>query len=169
MFGIVVHVHLSLMYILKIILFESFYWWFSNCMWQIYRYVRDCATNYNYKNATYEVIFCEHFFLTIEQVINNRYYLLLLHKIWIKTRHNTILTLFKIKGQKGSPYQFFLATSTNIEIIPQNFLTFSLKPFATLVWYLKAMTCVSPKLLYLNQEHHLETLVFLVKFLLKLW
>ena len=36
-------------------------------------------------------------------------------------------------GQKGPPTSFPPVTSTNVRISPQNFLTFSLNPFATLV------------------------------------
>ena len=34
---------------------------------------------------------------------------------------------------KKAPYQFFLLTSAKVEISPQNVLTFSFNPFATLV------------------------------------
>ena len=36
-------------------------------------------------------------------------------------------------GQKGPPTSFPPVTSANVEIRPQNFLTFSFNPFATLV------------------------------------
>ena len=36
-------------------------------------------------------------------------------------------------GAKRSPYQFFRLTSTNFEISPQNLLTFSFNPVATLM------------------------------------
>ena len=45
-----------------------------------------------------------------------------------------------------------LVTSTNIEISPKNFVTFSFNPFATLVQYCKAIFGASPKLLSLNLE-----------------
>ena len=35
--------------------------------------------------------------------------------------------------QKGSPTSFFPVTSTNVEINPKNFLTFSFNPFATVL------------------------------------
>ena len=35
-------------------------------------------------------------------------------------------------GQKGPPTSFSPVTSTNVGISPQNFLTFSFNPFATL-------------------------------------
>ena len=35
--------------------------------------------------------------------------------------------------QKGPPISFSSVTSTNVGISPQNFLTFSFNPFATLV------------------------------------
>ena len=56
-------------------------------------------------------------------------------------------------GQKGSPTSFSPVTSTNLEISPQNFLTFSFNPFATLVQNFKFVPSVSPKLLNLNQDH----------------
>ena len=46
------------------------------------------------------------------------------------------LTIFRIRGgagQKGPPYQFFPVTSANVGISPENFLTFSFNPIATLV------------------------------------
>ena len=46
------------------------------------------------------------------------------------------LTLFKIgggRGHKGPHTSFFPVTSTNVRVSPQNFLTFSFNPFATLV------------------------------------
>ena len=49
---------------------------------------------------------------------------------------NTKLTLFRMGGrgggQKGPPTSFSPVTSTNVGISPQNFLTFSFYPFATL-------------------------------------
>ena len=65
------------------------------------------------------------------------------------------LTLFSMKLQKAAPSStsFFPATSTNVLINPQNCLTFSFNPFATLVRNSKAIPGASPKLLNLNQEH----------------
>ena len=40
-------------------------------------------------------------------------------------------------GQKGPPSSFSLVTSTNVGIRPQNFLTFSLNPFVTLVFQVR--------------------------------
>ena len=45
--------------------------------------------------------------------------------------HELLLTL--LRGKKGPPTSFFPVTSTNVGISPQNFLTFSFNPFATLV------------------------------------
>ena len=45
--------------------------------------------------------------------------------------HELLLTLLRRK--KGPPTSFFPVTSTNVGISPQNFLTFSFNPFATLV------------------------------------
>ena len=36
-------------------------------------------------------------------------------------------------GQKGLPTSFFSVTSTNVQIIPHNFLTFSFNSFVTLL------------------------------------
>ena len=44
-------------------------------------------------------------------------------------------------------------TSTNIGFRPQNILTFSFNPFATLVKNFKFAPNASPKLLNLNQDH----------------
>ena len=37
------------------------------------------------------------------------------------------------RGHKGPHTSFFPVTSTNVRVSPQNFLTFSFNPFATLV------------------------------------
>ena len=66
-------------------------------------------------------------------------------------------------GQKGLPYQFSRVTSTNEGISPQNFLTFSFNPFATLVQNFKFVPSASPKLLNLNQDHPSKKVIFLVK------
>ena len=55
----------------------------------------------------------------------------------MKTNH-AFLTLFKMgwgfEGEcKKATYQFSPVTSTNVGISPQNFLTFSVNPFATLM------------------------------------
>ena len=49
--------------------------------------------------------------------------------------------------------RFFAVTSTNIGIIPQNFLTFSFNPFAKVVLSFRAIPRASHKLLNLNQDH----------------
>ena len=56
-------------------------------------------------------------------------------------------------GQKGPPASFSPVTSTNIGFGPQNFLTFSFNPFATLVQNFKFVPSASPKLWNLNQDH----------------
>ena len=46
------------------------------------------------------------------------------------------LTIFRMgrgRGREGAPTVFSSVTSTNVEIKPQKFLTFSCKPSATLV------------------------------------
>ena len=47
----------------------------------------------------------------------------------------TPLTLYRMEGEGGKkvPYQFSPVTSTNVEASPQNVLSFSFDPFATLV------------------------------------
>ena len=59
-------------------------------------------------------------------------------------------------GQKGLPTSFSPVTSTNVRFGPQNFLTFSFNPFATLVQNFKFAPSASPKLLNLNQDHALK-------------
>ena len=44
-----------------------------------------------------------------------------------------ILTLLRMGGPKKPPASFSPVTSTTVGISPQNFLTFSFDPFATLV------------------------------------
>ena len=63
------------------------------------------------------------------------------------------------------PTSFSRVTSTNVEVGPQNFLTFSFNPFATLVLNFKFVPGASPKLLNLNQDHTSKKAIFLVKFL----
>ena len=65
-----------------------------------------------------------------------------------------MLTLFRMGvGRKDPPTGFSPVTSTNVGFGPQNFLTFSLKLFATLVQKFKFVPSASPKLLNLNQDH----------------
>ena len=74
------------------------------------------------------------------------------------------LTLFRMGGgQKGPPTSFSPATSTNVGFGLQNFLTFSFKPFATLVQNFKFIPSASPKLLNLNQDNPSKKAIFLVK------
>ena len=56
-------------------------------------------------------------------------------------------------GKKMPPISFLPVTSTNVGIIPKNFLTFSFNLFSTLVQNFKAISNASSKLLNLNQEH----------------
>ena len=48
-------------------------------------------------------------------------------------------------GAKSSPTSFFPVTFTNVGISPQNFLTFSFNPFATLVQNFTFVPSASPK------------------------
>ena len=62
------------------------------------------------------------------------------HQLMTRPTDLRILTLFRMErggwgggGKKAPPTSFSSVTSTNIGISPQNFLTFSFNPFATLV------------------------------------
>ena len=57
------------------------------------------------------------------------------------------------KKQKSPPTSFSPKISTNVGIIPKNFLTFSFNHFAKLLLNVKAIPSASPKLLNLKQEH----------------
>ena len=65
-------------------------------------------------------------------------------------------------GQK-TPTSFSPVTLTNVVFGPQNVLTFSFNPFATLVQNFKFVPSASPKLLNLNQDHPSKKAIFLVK------
>ena len=65
--------------------------------------------------------------------------------------------------QKRPRTSFSPVTSTNVGVIPQNFLTFSFNPFTTMLQNFKLVPDVSPKLLNLNQDHPSIKAVFLVK------
>ena len=67
--------------------------------------------------------------------------------------------------QKGPPTNFSLATSTNLGISLQIFLTFSFNSFDRLVLNIKFVCSASLKLLNLNQDHTSKKAVLLVKFL----
>ena len=67
------------------------------------------------------------------------------------------------RGKKVPPTSFSPVTSTNVRCGPQNFLTFSSNPFATLAQNFKFVPSASPKLLNLNQDHPSKKAVFLVK------
>ena len=77
------------------------------------------------------------------------------------------LTLFRMGrgrgGKRASPTSFSPVTSTNVGFGPQNFLTFSFNPFATLVRNFKFVPSASPKLWNLNQDHHSKKAIFLVE------
>ena len=62
------------------------------------------------------------------------------------------LTLFRMGGTKSFP-PLTPVTSINVEISPQNFLTFSFNPFTTMVQSFKTIPSASTKLLNLNQGH----------------
>ena len=58
---------------------------------------------------------------------------------------------------------FSSVTSTKVGLGPQNFLTFSFNPFATLMQNFKFVPSASLKLLNLNQDHPSKKAIFLVK------
>ena len=66
-------------------------------------------------------------------------------------------------AKKPPTTSFSPVTSTNVGFGPQNILTFSFNPFATLVQNFKVVPSVSPKLLNLNQGYHSKKAIFLVK------
>ena len=66
-------------------------------------------------------------------------------------------------GQKVPPTSFSPVTSTNVGVRPQNFITFSFNPFATLMYNFKFLPSASPKLSNLNLDHPSKIVVFLVK------
>ena len=67
-------------------------------------------------------------------------------------------------GAKKAPRTSFSpVTSTNVGFGPQNFLTFSFNPFATLVQNFKFVPSASPKLLNLSQDHSSKKATFLIK------
>ena len=64
-----------------------------------------------------------------------------------------LLTLFRIGGSKRLyPTSFSSVTSSNVGVSPQNFLTFSFNPFATLVLHFKFVASATPKLLNFNHD-----------------
>ena len=65
----------------------------------------------------------------------------------------TLPHLYLIFTKKALPTSLSPVTSSNVEIRPKNFLTFSFNPFVTLVQNFKFISSASPKLLNLNQEH----------------
>ena len=100
-------------------------------------------------------------FLVITNYINskltfhaNKHYKLYM---LLERKHSPLFHFNPIQdgGSKSLPTttSFSPATSTNIGISLQNFVTFSFNTFATLVWNLKAVTSASPKLLSLTQDH----------------
>ena len=64
---------------------------------------------------------------------------------------------------KKPPTSFSPVTSTNVGTNPQNVLTFSFNPFATMVENVKFIPSVSPKLLNPNQDHPSKKADSLVK------
>ena len=68
------------------------------------------------------------------------------------------------RGAKNAPATSFApVTFTTVEITPQNFLTFSFNPFATLDQNFKVIRTISLKLLILNQDQSFKKAFFLVK------
>ena len=67
------------------------------------------------------------------------------------------------EGQKGRPTSFSNVTSANVGIIPQNFLTFSFNPFATLVWNFKAT--LQKKRFFWSSLYKIEVITSLIEML----
>ena len=65
--------------------------------------------------------------------------------------------------QKGPPTSLFPVTSTDVGFGPQNVLTFSFNPFATLAQNFELVPSARPNLLNLNQDHPSKKAIFLVK------
>ena len=66
-------------------------------------------------------------------------------------------------AKRPPPTSFSPVTSANVGFGSQNFLTFSFKPFTTLVQNIKFAPSASRKLLNLNQDHPSKKAIFLVK------
>ena len=84
------------------------------------------------------------------------------------TSHILTLFIMRVGVDKKASYQFSPVTTTNVEISPRNFLTFSSNSFATLMQNFKALPSASPKLLNLNQDHPSRKGVFFGQILIKL-
>ena len=86
---------------------------------------------------------------------------------YICIKFNFPLNLFRMGceggGKKAPPTSVSPATSTNVRITPQNFLSFSFNPFDRLVQTFKFVPSASPKLLNLNQGHPSKKVVLEVK------
>ena len=80
-------------------------------------------------------------------------------------RNDRALTLFRMGGGGGKkappPTIFSPVTSTNVGVGPQNFLTFSFNPLATLVQNFKFVPSATPKLMNLKQDHPSKKATFL--------
>ena len=75
-----------------------------------------------------------------------------------------MLTLLRMgEDQKGLPTSFSPVTSKNVGTNPHNVLTFSFKPFATLVQNVESIPSASPKLLNPNQDQPSKKTDYLVK------
>ena len=94
----------------------------------------------------------------------------------LKSLAKSVLTLFRMRGDEGvggwggegPPTSFPPVTSTNVGFGPQNFLTFSFSPFATLVQNFNFVPSVNLKLLNLNQDHPSKKCDFSGQILIKL-
>ena len=77
-----------------------------------------------------------------------------------------MLTLFRMGGRGGEKRpltSFSPVTSTNAGFGPENVVTFSFNPLATLLQNFKFVPRASPKLLNLNQDHPSEKVIFPLK------
>ena len=66
------------------------------------------------------------------------------------------------------PTNFSPVTSTNVGYIPQNLLSSSFNPFATLMKYFHVIPSANSKLLNLNQDHVSKKVIFLVTSLIEM-
>ena len=71
-------------------------------------------------------------------------------------------------ANKTPTISFSLVASTNVEISPPKFLTFSINALAKLVSNVKAIPSASSKLLNLNAEYPSRILLFSAPILIKL-
>ena len=93
----------------------------------------------------------------------------------LKYLHNNFVYILKSiqdgEGKKAPPTSFSLVTSTNVGLGPQNFLTFSFNPFATLEQNFKFFTYCQSQIIELEPRPPLKESYFSGQILIKvrLW